>query len=200
MSKQHKYSGFSLIELLVVITIIGVIAAIAVPTYKSYSFRVQMTKIIAAENALITTAMNVVSTTRRTDQLINSSLSYSELGLTPSSVAPLQNLDAPAEYASSDAIGITESSLSNPNDVRVRILYFGSSYCNQNIDSFRIQVIVELSGSQIPAQYNLLRLVSFAYPNPATHSYTRVATGELFDNNDAPVLGNIFPAGVINYN
>jgi type IV pilus assembly protein PilA len=45
---MSKSAGFSLIELMIVITIIGILSAIAIPSYQNYTQRARFTEVVAA--------------------------------------------------------------------------------------------------------------------------------------------------------
>ena len=47
MNKQYQQSGFTLIELMIVIAIVGILAAIALPAYQDYTVRAKMSEPLA---------------------------------------------------------------------------------------------------------------------------------------------------------
>lgn len=61
-SKNH--SGFTLIELMIVIAIIGILASIAAPQYNTYNKRSRFTEVVLATNIFTTAAEVAISTGR----------------------------------------------------------------------------------------------------------------------------------------
>ncbi|WP_421303868.1 pilin [Aeromonas veronii] len=47
-SEMKKQSGFTLIELMIVVAIVAILAAVALPAYQSYTQRAKFTEVIAA--------------------------------------------------------------------------------------------------------------------------------------------------------
>lgn len=46
--QRHTYLGFSLLELMIVVTIIGILSMIAIPSYQHYAKRARFIEVIAA--------------------------------------------------------------------------------------------------------------------------------------------------------
>ena len=53
-SAMKKQSGFTLIELMIVVAIVAILAAVALPAYQNYTKKAKMTELVAATGALKT--------------------------------------------------------------------------------------------------------------------------------------------------
>ena len=89
-----KQQGFTLIELMIVVTIIGILASIAIPAYRDYTIRARV-----SECAALFTSLK-----------LDVALLYSEKGILPDGFADMPRTDGPAsayagDYVSSIGVG-----------------------------------------------------------------------------------------------
>lgn len=68
INKRKSQSGFTLIELMIVVAILGILAAIAIPSYRDYTIRAKVGDMLSAASALRLTA----SEFRMVDKAYNS--------------------------------------------------------------------------------------------------------------------------------
>lgn len=62
MKHQTNQTGFTLIELMIVVAIIGILAAVALPAYQDYTIRAKMSEVVLAASSCRTTISEVSQT------------------------------------------------------------------------------------------------------------------------------------------
>ena len=87
-----KQKGFTLIELMIVISIIGILAAIALPAYDNYAKKTKFTEVIFAASAVKTSIDNCFQ--GRGNHILTNCDSISEANINASGVTVANNVNS----------------------------------------------------------------------------------------------------------
>ncbi|MGU5631581.1 pilin [Aeromonas caviae] len=98
---MKRQSGFTLIELMIVVAIVAILAAIALPAYQNYAKKAKMTELVAAVGALKTTAEVCVQTGTGCVSYKSGTLGNVTLTATSASAAPQYVIQADPTTATS---------------------------------------------------------------------------------------------------
>ena len=96
MKMKQNQQGFTLIELMIVVAIIGILAAVAIPSYRDYTARAQMTEALS----LLTGFKTGLAEYHQSQGSFNTNLKATQFGATVSGkyVAKIELKNASADY------------------------------------------------------------------------------------------------------
>ncbi|MFM5224979.1 pilin [Aeromonas veronii] len=113
---MKKQSGFTLIELMIVVAIVAILAAVALPAYQNYTKKAKMTELVAATGG-VKTAIEVCGQTKADSSNFNTTCTQGNNGIPADTTTSAAVTTAPGA-GGTDVITVTASAsgLSPLND------------------------------------------------------------------------------------
>lgn len=138
--KKTIQSGFTLVELMIVVAVIGILAAVALPAYQDYTVRAKVSEAISAsEAARLGVAMAC------SDASLSSNISMDTLGLSSPSTTNINSVTVTNGSASSARVTISMNAIGGVITAGQTIIYVGT--CGN------AGLTWALSGSTVPTKY-----------------------------------------------
>ncbi|MDV7104461.1 pilin [Vibrio sp. TH_r3] len=128
-----RNSGFTLIELMIVVAVIGVLSSIAIPQYQNYIKKSQLGAALATISALKINIEDYLATNGQFPALTNANIS-AQLGSTTSPIGDLESKsDANAQYSGQIILTMNDSTQFKDKNIALQREQDGSWSCVTDI-------------------------------------------------------------------